>query len=158
MTDRGTNVAIHLQALWALHLTGGLSDPHLSLLLQTNSNPFVRGWTIQLALDGGEPSAVGDALVRLAEMDSSPVVRRYLASAVQRVPENFAWPLIEALAQHGEDKDDRNIPYLLWHGMATRWSHHGFGDCSQRMTQSLHAGVASSMCRRPRHSRFSAHR
>src|SRR5204862_1016894 len=35
--------------------------------------------------------------------------------------EILAWQLIEALAQHGEDKDDRNLPYLLWHGMATRW-------------------------------------
>ena len=49
-------------------------------------------------------------------------MRRYLASAIQRVPQDSAWPLIDALAQHGEDKDDRNIPYLLWHGMARRWS------------------------------------
>jgi putative heme-binding domain-containing protein len=47
-------------------------------------------------------------------------VRRYLASAVQRVPEATAWRLIEALALHEEDREDRNIPSLLWTGMALR--------------------------------------
>jgi putative heme-binding domain-containing protein len=62
-------------------------------------------------------------LVRLAKTDPSPVVRRELASAISSISySTVAWELIEALAQHGEDKDDRNIPFLLWHGMATRWN------------------------------------
>ena len=54
--------------------------------------------------------------------ETSPVVRRYFASVVQRLPEPLAWPLLTSLAQRGEDKDDRNIPYLLWQSLATAWS------------------------------------
>src|SRR5204863_180932 len=61
-------------------------------------------------------------------------VRLYLASAIQRVPQETAWELIDALAAHGEDRDDRNLPFLLWDGLA------------QRMTASRHpaAGHQSS--------------
>jgi putative heme-binding domain-containing protein len=58
--------------------------------------------------------------VRLAKTDPSPVVRLNLASAIQRVPEKSAWELIEALAQHAEDRDDRNVPLMLWDGLAQR--------------------------------------
>jgi putative heme-binding domain-containing protein len=37
------------------------------------------------------------------------------------VPEEEGWALIEALAQRAEDVEDRNLPYLLWHGMAFIW-------------------------------------
>jgi putative heme-binding domain-containing protein len=45
-------------------------------------------------------------------------VRLYLASTIQRLPPEGAWQIIEALSQHGEDRDDRNIPYLIWQGLA----------------------------------------
>ena len=48
------------------------------------------------------------------------MVRLFLASAIQRVPETIAWQLIEALADHPEDADDRNLPLLLWQSLAQR--------------------------------------
>src|SRR4029434_4851014 len=84
---------------------------------------FVRSWGIQLITeDGSLNAALRNEFISLAKSDPSPVVRRYLASAVQKMPSDFAWQLTEVLAQHGEDRNDRNIPYLLWHGMATQWS------------------------------------
>ena len=80
---------------------------------------FVRGWSIALATDMRKASPnQQDQFVRMARTDSSPVVRRYLASALQRVPQEAAWNLAEALAQHGEDREDRNLPWLLWQGVA----------------------------------------
>jgi putative heme-binding domain-containing protein len=52
------------------------------------------------------------------------VLRLYLASAVQKLPAATAWDVIDALAQHGEDRDDRNIPTLLWQGTAPLMSAH----------------------------------
>ncbi len=118
IADTGTN---KLQALWALHLVNELSDTRLSRLLRTNSQPFARAWAIQLALDEGRSSTIGKTVVSLAKNESSAVVRRYLASAIQQVPREMAWEMIANLSQHSEDKDDRNIPYLIWHGMATQW-------------------------------------
>jgi len=109
-----------LAALWTLHLANEMKGNRWAIPL-TSSEPFVRGWAVQLAAEHVDITPLGRILA-LARNDSSPIVRRYLASAVERVPEKAAWQLIEALAQHGEDKDDRNLPYLLWHGLATQWS------------------------------------
>src|SRR5262249_44679984 len=44
-----------LRALWALHATGGLTEAdHLKLL--GHDSEYVRGWTVQLALEGKNPS------------------------------------------------------------------------------------------------------
>ena len=47
--------------------------------------------------------------------DRSPLVRRRLASAAQRIAANARWPLIEALALHGEDANDQNLPLMNWY-------------------------------------------
>ena len=44
----------------------------------------------------------------------SPVVRLYLASALQRLEFEDRWPILGNLAQHREDVDDHNIPRMLW--------------------------------------------
>lgn len=121
MVAKNPEVTLRLNALWALNLAGGLNENRLDVPLK-DKDAFVRAWMIQLAADNGPLNQRLSAKFNaLAKNDPSPVVRRYLASAAQRLPENFAWPLLEALAQHAEDKDDRNIPYLLWHSLATRW-------------------------------------
>jgi len=94
-----------------------------------------QGWTIQLLADDGRISPeLTTGFIRLARSDPSAVVRLYLASAVQRVPDSTAWQLIEALAQHGEDREDRNLPYLLWQGMAPLMSGttRGLAHCGRR--------------------------
>jgi putative membrane-bound dehydrogenase-like protein len=117
LTVQLPDVAQRLNALWALYL----SDDGIYKAMR-DTNEFVRGWAIQLMTEYGSwNAALRDEFISLAKDNSSPVVRRYLASAVQRVPDDLAWELIETLAQHAEDKDDRNLPCLLWHGMATRW-------------------------------------
>src|SRR5690606_12162377 len=82
---------------------------------------YVRAWGIQLAAeDGSLTPGLRDRFLELARRDPSPVVRLYLASAAQRVPDDTAWPIVEALALHGEDAQDRNIPLLLWQTIAQR--------------------------------------
>ena len=50
----------------------------------------------------------------MAKTDKSPVVRLYLASALQRMPFEQRWPILAALSQHAEDAEDNNIPRMLW--------------------------------------------
>ncbi len=117
---RQTDPSIRLRALWTLHAIGHFTAAVSSRALQ-DPDEFIRGWGVQLATDPLPARAEELAeFIRLAKTDPSPVVRRYLASAIQRVPEATAWALIEALAQHGEDRNDRNIPLLLWDGLAGR--------------------------------------
>jgi putative membrane-bound dehydrogenase-like protein len=109
-----------LRALWTLHLIGAFSGAAARQALG-DANEYIRGWTIQLLTENRTaPPVLLTEFVHLAREDSSPVVRLYLASAIQRVPEETAWELIAALAQHGEDSADRNLPLLLWDGLAQR--------------------------------------
>ncbi len=113
--------AIRLRGLWSVSAAGHFTDDVAQRAL-ADPDEFVRSWGIQMS---AEDRHVSDTLfqsgfLRLARNDPSPVVRLYLASAVQRINEEQAWKLIEALAQHGEDRDDRNLPLLLWHGLAGR--------------------------------------
>lgn len=120
LAGQATDPARRLRALWSLHAVGALSE-ELTLQSLRDQDEYMRGWAIQLATDKRHPSArLLAEFVKLAKSDPSPVVRLYLASAIQRVPETNAWQLIEALAAHSEDTQDRNLPLLLWDGLAQR--------------------------------------
>jgi len=120
MAWRDPEPSRRLRALWTLHAIGGFSDTAARHAL-ADANEYVRGWAIQLLADNRTvPPALLGEFIHLAKADPSPVVRLYLASAIQRVPEETAWKLIAALAQHGEDSADRNLPLLLWDGLAQR--------------------------------------
>ena len=104
-----------LRAVWALHTTGGIDDALRDQLL-ADASPYVRAWAIQLALDGREPDEA--FLARMAEMardDDSPVVRLYLASAVERLAPESCWEIVSALASHAEDVKDHNLPLMIWY-------------------------------------------
>jgi hypothetical protein len=105
-----------LRALWAWHATGG--DEAVLVDLCRSPDAYVRAWAVRLLADGGKtsPTILG-RFATLAGSDPSPVVRLYLASAVQRIPADHRWPIIEALAAHEEDVNDPNIPLMIWYGL-----------------------------------------
>ena len=106
-----------LRALWALHVTGGADEGLLSELL-SHSNEYLRAWAIQLALEDKEVNA--DMLSQMAKMaaeDPSPVVRLYLASALQRLPLESRWEIATGLVAHEEDAKDHNLPLMIWYGI-----------------------------------------
>ena len=106
-----------LRALWALHITGHLPASDLIPLLD-HAEPYLRGWAIQLL---GEDHAIGPEALKkfaaLAASDPSPVVRLYLASALQRMPLADRWPIAERLVARAEDVADHNIPKVIWSGL-----------------------------------------
>lgn len=106
-----------LRGLWALHVTGSLSAEDLALAL-TDESPAVRAWAIQLSCESGNPPDRHlETMEELARTDPSPVVRLYLAAALQRLPLANRWEIARGLASHAEDADDPNIPFLLWYGV-----------------------------------------
>lgn len=123
VNDR-TDTAERLRALWALHVTGGIGLEDAGRWAQ-DGDPWVRSWTVQLYFEnsdllfGSERAAElaarsVESLARLAE-DKSPVVRRFVASALQRVPAAQRWDTLTALLAHGEDAADHNLPKLYWY-------------------------------------------
>ncbi len=106
-----------LRALWALHVTGGL-DQTIGLELLGHSSQWVRAWTIQLLHESRRSGpAVRARLATLADRDPSPVVRLYLAAALQRLPDEQRWKVLEGLIRHGEDREDHNLPLMLWYAL-----------------------------------------
>ena len=104
-----------LRGLWALHATGGLNEARIARGLK-NESPYVRAWTIQLALENKTPSpATLKTLAELAVSDPSPVVRLYLASAAGRLPLGQRGPIVAGLVRHAQDAADHNLPLLIWY-------------------------------------------
>src|SRR6185312_12076315 len=95
-----------LRALWTLHGVGGI-DEAMTFQLVEHPEPYVRGWAIQLALEEriASPELVA-RMTKLAHSDPSPVVRLYLASAMQRLSSGDRWAVGAALAGHAEDTSD----------------------------------------------------
>jgi len=131
LAERGGSPAVHealakiafghadetrrLRGLWALHVTGGLTEERIQKGL-ADPGAHVRGWTIQLALEAGKPAgALLRTLAELARKDPSPVVRLYLASGLQRLPLDQRWEILDGLLSHGADAADHNLPLMYWY-------------------------------------------
>ncbi|MDG2224348.1 MAG: dehydrogenase, partial [Rubripirellula sp.] len=107
--------AKRLRALWALHVTEGLSDTELIELL-SDGDPNLRAWTVTLLCEDRNPPS--DAVTRirqLAQTGESPRVRLAIASALQRLEFVHVWPIATALASRTEDVNDQNLPLMTWY-------------------------------------------
>ena len=125
LVDGRTDTSERLRALWALHVTGGLTVEDAAKWVQ-DGDEWIRAWTVQLFFENSGPLFSSEvtadlaeksvaALAQLAANDRSPVVRRFVASALQRVPVEKRWDTLTALLQHAEDADDHNLPLLYWY-------------------------------------------
>lgn len=111
------DVRQRLRALWALHVTSDIDDALFQRQL-TDKEEYVRGWAIQLALEDRQVSEpILKQLVALAANDPAPLVRLYLASALQRLPFERRWDIATALAAHSEDAADAYLPLMIWYGI-----------------------------------------
>ncbi|MDR3403522.1 MAG: DUF1080 domain-containing protein [Chthoniobacter sp.] len=114
----GGDVPQVLRALWTLYAVGALDAAQLEKLAQ-HSSDVVRAWAVQLATEqSGKPLLTGGTLLNLAKNDPSPTVRLAIASALPALDASQIWALSTALAAHGEDKDDRFLPRMIWFGFA----------------------------------------
>jgi putative membrane-bound dehydrogenase-like protein len=115
--ERHEDVTRRLRALWALHVTGGL-DARALLRLLDDPAEHVRGWAIQLLCEKDRPSPEAlEKFAALAKGDPSPIVRLYLAAALQRLPLEDRWSIAVGLAGHVEDAGDANLPLMIWYGL-----------------------------------------
>jgi len=109
------DVTRKLRAMWALHVTQGLTEGALRDLLD-HDDEYVRSWAVTLL---AESRRVSDGTLRdfarLAKSDKSPLVRLSLASALQRVPPAKRWSTLEGLFSHAEDSADHNLPLMVWY-------------------------------------------
>ncbi|MAJ50931.1 MAG: dehydrogenase, partial [Flammeovirgaceae bacterium] len=101
-----------LRALWTQAIVGVATEKVLISALK-DDDEYVRAWAIQFLCE--EPPSRG-VIGRLIEMgdDPSPVVRLYLAAAMQRIDPNQRWDLAAGLITNQKDNQDHNIPKMIW--------------------------------------------
>ncbi len=108
-----------LRAMWARHAIGVYDNQFIGQLMADDS-PHVRGWLLRLVLEQQQGQVREGQLAHLARLaadDPSPIVRRAIASVVDRIPPADRWAIVEALTAHGEDANDHNLPLLYWYIM-----------------------------------------
>jgi hypothetical protein len=114
VSDGATSID-RLRALLGIHVAG-MMDDEFRLKCLRNGHEIIRGWTIQLACEDKNPSeALLKDFARMAREDKSPVVRLYLASALQRLPVEKRGEILEGLLAHAEDATDHNLPLMYWY-------------------------------------------
>lgn len=103
-----------LDALFALHMLGGLNDG-LSAELLNHANPYIRRWVIRCAGDKGDVSTLlASALKDLARTEQHPEVRTQVLCSAKRLPAEAALPIVRMMMERADDIADKRIPQLLW--------------------------------------------
>lgn len=114
LLDEHENQDYRLRALWTLHITSRIKESKTMDLLR-DANPHIRAWSVQLLCeDQKAPESALAQFIKMAQSDPSPVVRLYLAAALQRIPEQVKWSMVEGLLGHEADAEDHNIPKMVW--------------------------------------------
>ena len=103
-----------LEALWALNLSGGLSEA-TALKTLAHPDPHVRLWTARLLCDEDQVSpAIAALLARMASSESNVEARAQLACSARRLPARDGLAIVRRLLAHDADADDERVPLLLW--------------------------------------------
>ncbi|MCA9125518.1 MAG: DUF1080 domain-containing protein [Planctomycetales bacterium] len=108
-----------LRALWASFSIRPMSEQMAAAALADN-NEHVRSWALQLLMQQSRNQLSLQYQQRIAQMassDSSPVVRRAIASALGRLPLTDRWEIAESLLTSSFDRDDHNLPLLYWYAI-----------------------------------------
>jgi putative membrane-bound dehydrogenase-like protein len=107
-----------LRGLWLAHATGLLDDAKLESLVD-HPSPYAVAWAIQLLCEDKKVSP--SVLTRFEQIASNgktdPMVRLYLASAIQRLELDQRWGIAQGLLSHEADNKDKNIPLVSWYGI-----------------------------------------
>ncbi|MFO0410603.1 MAG: PVC-type heme-binding CxxCH protein, partial [Planctomycetota bacterium] len=107
-----------LRGLWLAHATGLLDDQKLESILE-HPSPYAVAWSIQLLCEDKKVNSA--ILARFSQLASSnkidPLVRLYLASAINRLELDQRWEIAQGLVSHEGDNKDKNIPLVTWYGI-----------------------------------------
>jgi len=121
LTLKNPDAVRRLCGLWALDAIGSLTG-FTPFHAMDDKDEHVRKWAVRFAGDDQEISVTrlggeGNALVKMAQEDSSPEVRRAISSKLQRIPIATRAKILPGLLSHAEDASDHNLPLLYWYAL-----------------------------------------
>ncbi|HRE51585.1 MAG TPA: c-type cytochrome [Flavitalea sp.] len=116
----GNDAQTALEALWGIHLSGGLTDT-IAMTALAHKDPYVRMWAVRLLGDNNRVSpAISAALSALALSEPHPEVRSQLAATAKRLPAEQALPVVKNLLKGHDDVDDPDIPLQIWWALESK--------------------------------------
>lgn len=105
------------RALWVLNALDALDESMLTAFLKL-SDEHLKVQAIQfVATQRLFTPRILEQFDELAKNDQSGLVLLSLASALQKMPHGYRWPLAAILAERDEFADDRVFPLMLWFGV-----------------------------------------
>lgn len=108
------NPDLALEALWAIHVSGGFNDDIAGIALN-HQDQYVREWAVRLLGDKKKVSQeMASRLATLAITETSPIVRSQLAATAKRLSGSIAIPILKNLIKNHDDSNDPDIPLLIW--------------------------------------------
>ncbi len=99
-----------LEALWAIHLLGALTDERAGRWL-ASENPHVRRWIVRLL---GDHHRSIPGLAELARSETDVQVRSQLAATAKRLPPEAGLAIVRQLLTHADDVADPHLPLMIW--------------------------------------------
>ncbi|MCC5936924.1 MAG: c-type cytochrome [Lunatimonas sp.] len=103
-----------LEALWALHSSGGLTDEQ-ALEALSHTDPYVRMWTVRLLGDRMHVAdGIASKIAELAASEKQLEVLSQLASTAKRLPAPHAIPIIQKLVVREDLENDPDLPLQIW--------------------------------------------
>lgn len=111
------DVVLKLRGYWGLYVTGGLNEA-AQIQMLNHKEEHVRTWGIKFLMDGQDLPPAAVAMIRkMAWHEKSGLVRRFIASAMQKIPYRDRWQIAGGLANHQSDKNDINQTLMIWYGI-----------------------------------------
>lgn len=111
---QSSDAELALQALWTLHVNGGLDD-RTAIELLDHASEHLRFWAVRLLGDPRQVSpAAAKALEKLAGRETHPRVLAQLAATAKRLPAAACLAIVRRLLDRGAGEDDPRVPWLVW--------------------------------------------
>lgn len=110
--ERG-NAQEALEALWAIHLSGGF-DEEMALAGLQHADPYVRLWAIRLVGDQRQATpTLTNVISIVAQQEQQLEVLGQIASTAKRLPTRQAQSILRALLENQSTQTDRDNQLLI---------------------------------------------
>ena len=114
--QESSETRVRLRGFWAADLCG-LVDQETRFHALNDWSPHIRAWALPRPDDQRIGQGLRERLTKMAWEEESLIVRRHLASLLQRLHPDDRWEIAEGLISHSMSGLDKNIPLLCWYGI-----------------------------------------
>lgn len=117
LADTSTEEIHRLRAMWSLAVIGG-ADPSWIIQQLQGPDASTRIAAIRILTDYRSVSPAAEAaLIQRVGAEPDGLVRRYLASAMQRINNDAAWRIAAELGKQLDIAGDRSMTRTVWYGL-----------------------------------------